>query len=96
MSKLAIRLLTLAVYATALVPPVTSARAETGGSKHLKTHKKHSGRVGHRWSADQPWPVARPPSQAGQVCPGMGRSFDCRIWPPPYDEDPDRRITGRH
>jgi hypothetical protein len=99
MSRFAIRLLTLAVYATALalVPTVTSAKAETSSSKHLKKHQKQKRPgFGHRWSAGQPWPVARPPSPAGLVCPGMGRSFDCRVWPPPFDEDPDQKISGRH
>jgi hypothetical protein len=65
MRKFAIRLLTLAVYATALAlgPTVTPVNAEASGSKHLKKHRKQK-RPGlsHRWSADQPWPVARPPS----------------------------------
>jgi len=25
-------------------------------------------------------------------CPGMGRSLDCKVWPPPFDEDHDRKI----
>jgi hypothetical protein len=25
------------------------------------------------------------------VCPGSARSFDCKIWPPPAYDDPDRR-----
>jgi len=98
MSRFAIRLLTLAVCATALalVPTITSAKAETSGSGHLKKHQKQKRPgFGHRWSAGQPWPAARPPSAAGTVCPGMGRSFDCRVWPPPFDEDPDRKISGR-
>jgi hypothetical protein len=24
----------------------------------------------------------------------MARSFDCKIWPPPFDEDPDRKVSG--
>jgi hypothetical protein len=99
MSKFAIRLLTLAVCATALalVPTVTPAKAETSSSKHLKKHKKHKHPgFSHRWSAGQPWAVAKPPSSAGPVCPGIGRSFDCRVWPPPFDEDPDRKVSGRH
>jgi len=42
MSKFAIRLLTLAVYATALVaiPLVTPAKAVTDGSSHVKKKKK--------------------------------------------------------
>ena len=42
MSKFAIRLLTLAISATALVlvPTVTPAKAETSSSRHFKKHKK--------------------------------------------------------
>jgi hypothetical protein len=28
------------------------------------------------------------------VCPGLARGIDCRIWPPPIDEDPDRKRGG--
>jgi hypothetical protein len=105
MSKFAIRLLTLAMYATALalVPMGTPAKAETSGSKHLKKHKRQNSHkrqrslgFGHPRSAGQPWPVTRPASQTGAVCPGIGRSFDCRVWPPPFDDDPDRKVSGRH
>ena len=91
MRKFAIRLLTLATYATALVviPMVAPAEAETSSSRHIKKHKKFT----DHWSAGQAWPAARPYS--GSVCPGMGRSFDCTIWPPPFDEDPDRKVPGR-
>ena len=42
MSKFAIRLLTLAIYATALVavPTVTPAKAAADGSQEMKKHKK--------------------------------------------------------
>jgi hypothetical protein len=42
MSRFAIRLLTLAMYATALmaVPMVTPVKAATEGSKEIKKHKK--------------------------------------------------------
>jgi hypothetical protein len=95
MSKLAIRLLTLAISATALVlvPTVTPANAETSSGRHIKKHKKSHGFSVPR-SAGQPWPVTRPASQPGPVCPGNGRSFDCRVWPPPFDEDPDRKVSG--
>ena len=92
MSKFAIRLLTLAacVTALALVPMGALAKAETSSSKHLKKHKRQNRHgFGHPRSAYQPWFVTRPASQAGPVCPGSGRSFDCRVWPPPIDEDPD-------
>jgi len=96
MSKFAIRLLTLAIYATALVlaPTVTPAGTETS-SRHIKKHQKQK-RPGFSvpHAAGQPWPVTRPASQSGPVCPGNGRSFDCRVWPPPFDEDPDRKVSG--
>jgi hypothetical protein len=95
MSIFAIRLLTLAMFATALavVPVITPAEAATN-SKHAKkhwrmTHWSHRNSYGSSdpWSAGQ----ARPSSQAGGVCPGLARSFDCRTWPPPFDEDSDRK-----
>jgi hypothetical protein len=64
MSKFAIRLLTLAVYATtpAVVPMVTPAKAETSSSKHLKKHKKQkSPGIGDPRSAGQAWPKTWPP-----------------------------------
>ena len=97
MSKFAIRLLTLAMYATApvVVPMVTPAKAETSSSKHMKKHKKQRN-PGFRdpWSAGQAWPVARPSSPAGDVCPGNARSFECGTWPPPMYDDPDRKVSG--
>src|SRR5882724_2780633 len=97
MSKFAIRLLTLAMYATALVvvPMVTPAKAETSSSKHIKKHKKQRS-PGFRdpWSADQAWPVTRPSGQGGGVCPGNARSFECGTWPPPMYDDPDRKVSA--
>jgi hypothetical protein len=92
MSKFAIRLLTLAIYATALavVPTVTPAKAETSSSKK---HKKRHGFSVPR-SAGQAWPVSRPSSQTGAVCPGIARSFECGTWPPPMYDDPDRKVSG--
>jgi hypothetical protein len=94
MSKFAIRLLTLAICTTALVlvPTVTPAKAESS-SRHIKKHKRSHGFSAPR-AAGQPWPVTRPANPSGPVCPGNGRSFDCRVWPPPYDEDPDRKVSG--
>ena len=97
MSKFAIRLLTLAVYTTALVvvPMVTPAKAATSSSRHMKHKKKIRSGFGDSWSADRARPVTRPPSQAGEVCPGIARSFECRTWPPPIYDDPDRRVPGQ-
>jgi hypothetical protein len=99
MSKIAIRLLALATYATALavVPIVTPAKAATINSKQIKKPKKKiqkSPGFGDPWSAVQAWPVTRPSSQAGGVCPGNARSFECGTWPPPMYDDPDRKVSG--
>jgi hypothetical protein len=97
MSKIAIWLLTLATYATALmvIPMVAPTKAEASSSKHMKKHKKQRS-AGFRdpWSAGQAWPVTRPASQSGEVCPGNARSFECKTWPPPMYDDPDRKVSG--
>src|ERR1700747_1706790 len=91
-SKIAILLLMLATYATALVvvPPVTPAKATTSNGKHLKKHKKQN-RAGFSHPS-QAWPGNRPSSQP--VCPGNARAIDCRVWPPPIEDDPDRKVSG--
>lgn len=93
MSKFAIRLLALAISATALVlvPAVTPAKAETG-SRHFKKHKKqrsHGFSVPR--SAGQAWPVSRPSSQPDAAC---SRGFECAKWPPPMYDDPQRNPDG--
>ena len=98
MSKFAIRLLSLAMYATSLpvVPMITPAQAETSSTKHTKKqHRKNIQRSpGFSRSAGQAWTVTGSSSQAGPVCPGLSRGIDCRIFPPPIDEDPDRKRAG--
>ena len=94
MSKFAIRLLTLAISATALVlvPTVAPAKAETGSGRHIKKHKRQEspGFSAHR-SAGQAWPVSRPSSQPNAAC---SRGFECAKWPPPMYEDPQRNPDG--
>jgi hypothetical protein len=97
MSKFATSLLTLAIYTTALavIPTATPAEAATGSGTHTKHKKKiRSGGSGY-WSAGRARPVTRPYYGTGEVCPGIARSFDCRTWPPPMYDDPDRRVPGR-
>jgi hypothetical protein len=94
--KFAIRLLSLAICATALVtvPMVTPAMAETSSSKHVKKHKKKVQRslgVSESWFAGQPRPVGGPSGQAGAAC---SRGFECAKWPPPMYEDPQRNPDG--
>ena len=93
MSKSSIQLLTLAICATALVvvPTVTPAKAGTRSSRHIKKHRIRPVFIGSP-SVDQARP-AGPVYQPGEACPGNRRAIDCKIWPPPMYEDPDRK-TG--
>ena len=103
MRKPAIPFLALAIGAAALmaVLAIAPAAAKTSGKTsgrhmHMTQHHRH-----WRHHAERPWygapaqPMARSYSQSGSswVCPGIGRSFDCKIWPPPYADDPDRRTS---
>jgi len=99
MSKSAIQLLTLSICATALVvaPVVTPASAKTSSHKHTKIHRGHIYQnlgLSYARSADRTWPDTISSSRPGEVCPGIARSFDCKIWPPPIYEDPDRKMSG--
>ena len=105
MRQCAIQFLTLALYTTALavVPVVTSAKAETS-SKHIKKHAqtRHMQRslttrsLVQRGHARESFGFVdpRPAASTGDVCPGNGRSFECATWPPPMYEDPDRKVGG--
>ena len=95
MSELPIRLLTLALSAAALAlaPTVPPAKAATSSSGHVHKHKKHwHAHVSEPWSVGQAPPAVLPYNQAGPICPGLSRGIDCRIFPPPIDVDPDRRV----
>jgi len=98
MSQFAIRLSVITICATALlvVPAVTPAKAKIekaeAGRKHLHINKhrwqgRHHVRVG--WQVQPAVGTYRPAD--GPVCPTIGKSFDCKIWPPPYADDPDRK-----
>jgi hypothetical protein len=94
MSKFAIRLLTLIIFATALllVPIVTPAKAATSSSGHMKKHHKPRslGTSDPRF-AGRAWRFTRPSSQTGAAC---SRGFECETWPPPMYEDPQRNPDG--
>ncbi len=95
MSQLAIRLSAITICATALlvVPVFTSAEAASGTRHvHAKKHTWHW-RHANPWFVGQERPFAAPYAQSGPVCPGIGRSFECRIWPPPFADDPDRKVS---
>jgi hypothetical protein len=92
--------LTLAVCATAVASVVAASEAGASG-RHIKKHYQRTSHHHYRTSYgfnDVPTtggiaPVAAPYARRS-VCPGMGRSFDCSVWPPPFDEDPDRKVSG--
>ena len=94
MSKFAIGLLTLAMYAASLpvIAMITPAQAETSSSGHIQKHNKHwRPRVSEPRYVGQAQAFVPPYSQAGPICPGIARGIDCKVWPPPIDEDPDRK-----
>jgi hypothetical protein len=100
MSQFSIRLSALALYATTLVlvSAVTPAAAKSGHSRHMHI-KKHQRHWRHQTGAIRPagpaQPVAGFYNPYEPICPAIGKSFDCKIWPPPYADDPDRK-TSRH
>jgi hypothetical protein len=93
MGRLAIRLSTLTICATALVaaPFFATVGAEAGTRHaHVKKHPRHWRPTAPVFAEPRPYMA---PSQSGWVCPGVGRSFECKIWPPPFEDDPDRKTS---
>ena len=85
---------TIAACATTLVCLVAATEAEAS-STHPRKHHHHRQVRGF----NEPWStggirVVAPPAPVEDVCPGNRRSFDCKVWPPPFDQDPDRRPSG--
>jgi len=95
MRKSATRLLTLATYLTVLVlvPAIAPANAASNAHEEEKVRTR-SPDFGDSRSVGQARPITRPSSQAGSICAGAARSFDCKQWPPSIDEDPDRKAGG--
>ena len=98
MRAYAIRLLTLAVSAAVVLPLMTTTGADAS-SRHLRKHQRvsHHLRTGgfqESWVRREFRPAAPSWNTGGSVCPGNARSFDCKIWPPPFDDDPDRKASG--
>src|SRR5579863_5004830 len=100
MRPYAIRLLTLAICATAvIVIPVVTADQADAGSRHLRKHhqRTHLGwnnSLRRSWAAGEVRPVAPSWSGGGEVCAGNARGIDCKIWPPPINDDPDRKASS--
>ena len=100
MGKLAIRAATLAIGAVAvvMVPTITPAKAKASRHVHHMPMKKHGWYRTYPYRGAWVGPPARPMAagsygQSDWVCPGIGRSFDCKIWPPPFEDDPDRKVS---
>ncbi|WP_298261881.1 hypothetical protein [Bradyrhizobium sp.] len=97
MGKFAIRVLTLAIGAAAVaaIPAITPAAAKASRHVHHMHMKKHGwyGTYPYRgaWVGPPAQPMAR--SSSDWVCPGISRSFDCKVWPPPFEDDPDRKVS---
>jgi len=100
MSRLAIRFsnfkwapLTICATAFLAVPVLTPADAVAGSRHvHAKKHARHW-RHANPWFVGQERPFVSPYAQSGPVCPGIGRSFECKIWPPSFADDPDRKVS---
>jgi hypothetical protein len=100
MRQFAIRLSALAIGVTALVavPAIAPVQAKAAGRHmHIKKHQRHWRHpyYGAAWSVGPARPVAGFYAPSEPICPAIGKSFDCKIWPPPYADDPDRK-TSRH
>ena len=94
MSQFAIRLSVLTVCAAALVVIPAGTPAEAAGKHmHVKKHRWHSQHFGAAWSVGPAQPTARYYAPSEPVCPAIGKSFDCKIWPPPFADDPDRKTS---
>jgi hypothetical protein len=97
MSRLAIRFSVAAICATAfvVVPAITPAQAKkVSRHMHVVKHKWHrTHHYGRAWPSGEMRPVAGYYNQPGPICPGIGRSFECKIWPPPFEDDPDRKVS---
>ena len=87
-----IRILTLAICATAVVAVVAVTDAQAS-RRHIQKHDaRQSLGVRNSWAAGEVRTAAQSYPRGGDVCRGSARSFDCRIWPPPIDDDPDRKM----
>ena|SRR5579863_6587173 len=97
MRRYAIRLVTMAICAAAI--PVTAATEAEASGQHLRKHhqRTHLGwnnSLRRSWAAGEVRPVAPSWSGGGEVCAGNARGIDCKIWPPPINDDPDRKASS--
>ena len=95
MRHLTSRLLRVAVGTAAMVSMVATSEAGASG-RHIRKHQQRTHlRVNNAWASEEVRPVAPARSWGGgEVCPGNARAIDCKIWPPPMYDDPDRKQSG--
>jgi len=90
----AIRLLMIGTCA--LAASAVAASDVKASSRHIKKH--HHGMNLVRGPSRDSWAAgdvrSMAPPRAGTACPGNARAIDCTVWPPPIDEDPDRKATS--
>ncbi len=92
MRRLAIPFSVLAIGAVAVMASaIAPAQAKASRHVHHQRHWRHH--YGHVWYGYPAAPMVRSYGGSGDVCPGIGRSFDCKIWPPPFEDDPDRKTS---
>lgn len=85
----ATRCLVIVACAATLASVVATAEADAS-SRHVRTHRHHRTNIGF----NDPPAAAIAPVRRGNICPGNARAIDCAVWPPPYDDDPDRKATS--
>jgi hypothetical protein len=90
----AIRVLILAAPAVAAISLLAPSGAEA--SRYVRKHHPQTklglnNSLRRSWAAEEVRPIVRPWSGGGDVCPGNARGIDCKSWPPPIIDDPDRR-----
>jgi len=89
----AIRLLMLGTCVMAVA--VMAAEGEASG-RHVRKHQHRTNlerdSTRNSWAAGDVRRIA--PPRAGTACPGNARAIDCTVWPPPFDDDPDRKATS--
>jgi hypothetical protein len=93
-----IRRLILVICATAVgVIPAVKATEGEASSRHIGKHHKLKKPGLNSRASREIRPVARAGFERGDpdVCPGNPHgAYECKIWPPPVDVDPDRRNGG--
>ena len=80
---------TVAVVTAALIAPAYAQYHQLRGHGYGPAHGIRTFRgANNQLPANK---AGREFTLGSAVCPGGARSFDCKVWPPPAYDDPDRR-----